>query len=257
MIDNGSRLPSWLFWRDLSTWAFLFKQLDYTFPENDWKTPCPICGGAAIVQYEGDKWFCLCDVLRWQSEFISDRRELNTVLPYKPFDKIESPVGDRMVVQTFWNAVEGTKDFIKKPDNWLVFQGDNGCGKSMLLAAIQQAYAPICIYITGGSIERKLFQSRGNGGPDAMILSLSTIPILLIDDWGMEYGGDWVNATIAQVVNQRYINASSFPTVMATNMGRDDLLSSKHRRAASRFIDTQISKVFEIKTGDYRRRKPR
>jgi DNA replication protein DnaC len=142
-------------------------------------------------------------------------------------------------------------EFAKSPDGWLVFQGDNGCGKTHLAAAIvnyrYQNKQPALFIVVPDFLDhlRSTFSPESKTSYDQLFESVKNAPLLVLDDFGKQTTTPWAQEKLYQVINYRY-NAQ-LPTVVTTNYSTDELDSP----ILSRFIDPQISTFFHIEAPDY------
>ena len=142
-------------------------------------------------------------------------------------------------------------DFAKSPEGWLVFQGDNGCGKTHLAAAIvnyrYQNKKPALFIVVPDFLDhlRSTFSPETKISYDQLFESVKNTPLLVLDDFGKQTTTPWAQEKLYQVINYRY-NAQ-LPTVITTNCSSDELDSP----ILSRFADQQISTLFTIIAPDY------
>jgi DNA replication protein DnaC len=143
-------------------------------------------------------------------------------------------------------------DFAKSPDGWLVFQGENGCGKTHLAAAIAnyqiQAGRPVLFVVVPDFLDhlRSSFAPDSKVSYDQLFESVKTTELLVLDDFGEQSASPWAQEKLYQVINYRY-NAR-LPSVFTTSFSLEDI----EARISSRFIDPKISLVFNIIAPDYR-----
>ena len=142
-------------------------------------------------------------------------------------------------------------DFAKSPDGWLVFQGDNGCGKTHLAAAIvnyrYQIKKPALFIVVPDFLDhlRSTFSPESKVSYDQLFESVRKAPLLVMDDFGKQTTTPWAQEKLFQVINHRY-NAR-LPTVITTNCSTDEMDSP----IVSRFVDPKISVLFNIMAPDY------
>jgi DNA replication protein DnaC len=148
-------------------------------------------------------------------------------------------------------TTETVKEFIKDPRKWLIFHGNYGTGKTMMMKIIKTAYSPIALYISSQNVEAHLHESRQEDGIGAFQKILLDAPILLIDDVGAEYGGQLVATTLERVIDYRYEQYPSHPTVVATNLGLS-AIRGYVPRAADRLGDKMKVKPVNMKGTSFR-----
>jgi DNA replication protein DnaC len=179
-----------------------------------------------------------------------------------------SPFRD-LTFDTFDASVRGTRDayeaayaFARNPDNWIVFVGDYGCGKTHLAAAIAnyalhvKQMGPIFAVVPD-----LLDHLRTAFGPDAettydqRFSAIRSADLLVLDDLGTENATPWAREKLFQIINYRY--NERMPTVVTTND-----LDRVDGRIRSRLYDRQFVEHCFIDADDYRmpggaRRQPR
>ena len=143
-------------------------------------------------------------------------------------------------------------DFAKSPEDWIVLQGDTGCGKTHLAAAIvnyrYQANQPALFIVVPEFLDhlRSTFSPESKVSYDQLFEGVKTAPLLIMDDFGEQSTTPWAQEKLYQMINHRY-NAK-LPTVITTRLSLDEIDSP----IGSRFIDHQSSTVFTIIAPDYR-----
>ncbi|MFH0768770.1 MAG: ATP-binding protein, partial [Chloroflexota bacterium] len=143
-------------------------------------------------------------------------------------------------------------DFAKSPDGWLVFQGDTGCGKTHLAAAIAnyqlQAGKPVLFVVVPDFLDhlRSTFSPESKISYDQFFESVKKIPLLILDDFGQQSTTPWAQEKLYQVINYRYNDRLA--TVISTRSTFDEIEAP----ISSRFIDPKISLVFNVTVPDYR-----
>ncbi|MDP2729506.1 MAG: ATP-binding protein [Dehalococcoidales bacterium] len=143
------------------------------------------------------------------------------------------------------------QEFARSPEGWLVFQGDNGCGKTHLAAAIvnyrYQSKKPALFIVVPDFLDhlRSTFIPESRISYDELFESVKNAPLLVLDDFGRQTTTPWAQEKLYQVINYRY-NAQ-LTTVITTNCSTDEMDIS----IASRFIDPKISTLFHITAPNY------
>lgn len=198
---------------------------------------CPYCNGNFIVREDGEFHYCICETLRWQRIIEDRQQEYRTFVNDVSVNDILFPkYMDATHQRNLTAALHITKQFIVDPRKWLIFYGNYGTGKTMLMRVINTAYSPIALYISAANVEFHLHQSRKTDEVGEFQSILANAPVLLIDDMGAEYGGQLVASTMEKVIDYRYEHFPKLPTVMATNLGIASL-ATYIPRAADRLND--------------------
>jgi DNA replication protein DnaC len=142
-------------------------------------------------------------------------------------------------------------EFAESPEGWLVFQGENGCGKTHLAAAIvnyqYKNNRPALFIVVPDFLDhlRSTFSPESKISYDQLFESVKNALLLVLDDFGKQTTTPWAKEKLYQVINYRY-NAQ-LPTVITTNCSTDELDSP----ILSRFADPKISTFFHIIAPDY------
>jgi DNA replication protein DnaC len=226
---------------------------------------CPICGGFGAGKIEnmlerpGDQQeiYCICH-LQGMVHNITDRlRSYQSKGPYvKTLDDMEY-YGTPQQIATLKTALADITKWIVFPTKWMVLCGATGCGKTKMLRHIYTVFSSLSLYITSGDIESHVFNGISNNDLDKRMEVIKQAPILLLDDYGIEYGSDIVRAKIDHIIEYRYRDWNQYKTIVATNLSPQDLASSNMRhggvsRSGSRLCDSSVSTILGIKMEDYR-----
>ncbi len=228
---------------------------------------CPLCGGLGYIRYdvpEGHPHFgrifdCECRQARVDAERIAWLRRIGGLdsLADKTFESF-NPEGVGLLPQHRENlrmAYERALTYAQNPMGWLIIQGGYGCGKTHLAAAIanrQIAAGNKVIFIT---VPDLLDHLRTAFSPDAAdegsfisrFEEVRHVPLLILDDLGIESPTPWAVEKLYQILNHRY--NSRLPTVITTNHSLEEM----QVRLRSRLQDQDVSSVIVITAPDYRR----
>mgnify|MGYP002396671608 CR=1 FL=1 len=123
-----------------------------------------------------------------------------------------------------------------------------GTGKTHILRSIKTAFGSMALYISAGDFEQKMHERRQNDTLGNFYQVFVSAPILLLDDLGMEYGGELLKTGIEKIIDLRYERWRDKPTIVASNkspLGFEKYLS----RAADRVMDKERSTTLYI-SGD-------
>lgn len=113
----------------------------------------------------------------------------------------------------------------------VILAGPTGVGKTRLaVAACRQAHYDGAEVRFFGIV--KLLDLLRPGGPDGAIDDLTDVDRLIIDDLGMEKPSDWTGERISALFDARW--AEERPTIVTTNLARDDLATHLGSFAFSR-----------------------
>jgi DNA replication protein DnaC len=150
------------------------------------------------------------------------------------------------------DAVTFARAFADHPQDWLVFFGKYGCGKTHLAAAIanrrvEQGY-PALFVVVPDLLDhlRATFSPQSNVSYDQRFEEVRTSPLLILDDLGTESATPWAREKLYQIVNYRY--AARLPTVITTALSPDEF----DPRLRSRILDETRCSVIPILAPSYR-----
>jgi DNA replication protein DnaC len=148
-------------------------------------------------------------------------------------------------------AFNHAQRFAHSMDSWLLLQGDYGCGKTHLAAAIANFAVSMgvpTLFITVPDLLDALrfayqdpestFEQRFD--------EIRQAPLLVLDDFGTQNATPWAQEKLFQIVNYRYINR--LPLVVTTNMAEADI----DERILSRLQDDKLVTRVKILAPDFR-----
>ena len=149
-------------------------------------------------------------------------------------------------------ALAAASEFADKPENWLVFTGVHGCGKTHLAAAIAncqiRAGRPVFFAVVPVLLEppRSTLSPESKVTYDQIFEEVKTAPLLILDDLGIESSTPWAYEKLYQILNYRY--NSRAPTIITVA----GFLEEIEGRLSSRLTDIKLSTVIPILAPDYR-----
>lgn len=122
----------------------------------------------------------------------------------------------------------------------LVLSGNPGTGKSHLAAAILQGILPkhVGAYVTLMDLIRKLrdtWRRDSEMSESQLLAKLQEIPLLVIDEVGVQYGTDGERAILFDVMDRRYREVK--PTILMTNLGKEDFRAAVGDRVFDRLTE--------------------
>lgn len=216
---------------------------------------CPVCNGYGVLS--NDEYYCICHL---QNMLKNIKERMDGYQSHGNFYKSLDDLvywGSKEENASLSYAVNSVRDWITNPHKWIVLCGTTGCGKTHLMRYIYSKLMPLCLYMVAADFESLIFRGLDNNDLDRRLEVVKMAPILLLDDYGIEYGSDIVKAKIDHVIETRYRNWRQYKTVVATNLTPVELKASNSRngslsRSGSRLCDPEISTVFGIQIRDYR-----
>lgn len=141
--------------------------------------------------------------------------------------------------------------FSRSMKGWLLLQGDYGCGKTHLAAAIANFAVSIgvpTLFITVPDLLDTLrfaYQDQENTFEDRFE-EIRTASLLILDDFGTQNATSWAQEKLFQIMNYRYIN--HLPLVVTTNLAIEEI----EGRIRSRLEDPELVTTVRILATDYR-----
>lgn len=257
-----SRLRSLVYWRWRTNNFKLVEEKTgqkfpgrYTFISKVGDGVCPLCDGAeTVIRPNGVKVFCLCyllDHIQVVEQRIGNFRSYASAADFRE----AQPWGDARARTTLRDMVELSRRFVSDPRKWLLLSGNPGSGKTHMLRAMAHEFGPFAFYISAADFEQLVFRSMEEKVLQDVIHGIERAPILLFDDWGAEYGSDFVDAKFRQIIDFRYQLWPEYPVALTTNMS-GQRMAQVDPRVNSRLNDGDRSTVFFAgnKIGDYRQR---
>jgi DNA replication protein DnaC len=152
------------------------------------------------------------------------------------------------VERAYWAAMR----FADEPENWLVLEGDHGCGKTHLAAAIANrrrslGERPLFLVVPDLLDYLRYAMERENRTSFYEVFDgVRKAPLLVLDDFGSQSDSGWVRDHLFQLLNYRYM--SRLPTVFTIDL---ETLARLESRLLSRIYDPQISAEVPIKAPPY------
>jgi DNA replication protein DnaC len=149
-------------------------------------------------------------------------------------------------------ACNQAKHFAQSMDGWLLFQGEFGCGKTHLAAAIANFAVSMgvpSLFITVPDLLDSLRFSYQDpeSSFEERFEEIRRAPLLVLDDFGTQNATAWAQEKLFQILNYRYIN--HLPLVVTTNLSLREI----EGRIRSRLEDPELVTIVRILAPDYRR----
>jgi len=123
----------------------------------------------------------------------------------------------------------------------LIFSGKAGTGKTHLACAIANAVIDLAIpakFTTVTNMMRAIKETYSKDSDDSeskVLQRLSDVPLLVLDEAGMDYGTDFNKTLLFEVLNSRYENVN--PTIILTNLDATALKEYLGERVVDRMRD--------------------
>ncbi len=148
--------------------------------------------------------------------------------------------------QRFSLALEAARAFATEPKGWLVLTGPGGSGKTHLAAAIANERINNGYPAFFQSVPDLLDHLRAAFSPDSEIPydelfeRVRNVPLLVLDDLGVQTSTPWTMEKLDQLLNHRFNN--ELPTVITTSAPVAELEESLRFR----LTDPQLSQIYLI-----------
>ena len=149
-------------------------------------------------------------------------------------------------------ALRLASDFAKYPQDWLMFTGGYGVGKTHLAAAVANYQAergyPAMFVVVPDLLDhlRAAFSPDARTSFDQRFEEVRTTPLLVLDDLGTESATPWAREKLYQIINHRYV--ARLPTVITSAALTDEI----DPRIRTRIFDESRCRVFPITVPSYR-----
>ena len=149
-------------------------------------------------------------------------------------------------------AVQLCRRYAEEPSDWLVLQGDYGCGKTHLAASIaNQRVAegqPALFVVVPELLDhlRATFSPSSQVRFDQRFEEVRRAPLLVLDDLGTESASPWAQEKLYQLFNYRYI--ARLPTIITMTQTIDEV----DPRLRSRMSDVGRCTIFGIIAPSFR-----
>ena len=234
--------------------------------------PCPICDGKGVIMWDvplddpryGKLQRCPNHPVDTDADLHERLRRLGNLEAYKDktFENFKTdPFGGQLideavksVVRSLITASQRAEDFAREPRGWIVYEGPYGCGKTHLAVAIANArleqFGDRVLFITAPDLLdflRTTFSSDAEVSYSEAFEQICNVPLLALDDLGVENPSGWAKEKLFQLLNYRYVN--ELPTVITTNTTLDEL----DPRISSRMMEGSVVTHIQIEAPDYRK----
>lgn len=225
---------------------------------------CPHCGGQGYLRSDvpvghpnfGRLEICVCrkrDVSQQIRERLYSLSHLDQLkdLTFETFQpRGRKGLGDKQA-DSLEMAFNQAQHYAKNLNGWLLLQGEYGCGKTHLAAAIAnfavEMGVPTLFLTVPDLLDTLRFSYNSeNTTFEERFDEIRAASLLVLDDFGTENATDWAQEKLFQIINYRYIN--HLPLVITSNL----LFNEIEGRIRSRFRDPELVSIVKILAPDYR-----
>jgi len=241
-MESPNRIKSWAFWNHL----WFERSMEWQVHEG----VCPICDGIGEVRVEGLHIYCLCNTIHWETRVSASLKSLQSSVQPARLEDLEIPITNGHQLE---EAIERTREWAMNPYGYLIFSGPYGVGKTHFMRWLANRLYPIALYLTASDFNVAVHSHRQDDTLADYVNRVATAPILLFDDWGMEYGGKLVETQFAHIVDTRDRDTESFPMAIATNKSAQQIMSEP--RVGSRLMNVDKRLFCSLQLEDHRLRR--
>jgi DNA replication protein DnaC len=155
-------------------------------------------------------------------------------------------------INSLERALKTAHAFAEKPKGWLVFEGDYGCGKTHLAAAIANYRAGLGDPPLFVMVPDLLDHLRATFGPNASTTydrrfdEIKNSSLLVLDDLGSQSSTPWAKEKLYQLLNFRYI--AEKPTVITV---AEEMVNQVDERILTRILDERTCKYLKISAPEF------
>ncbi len=225
---------------------------------------CPNCHGLGYVRHElplhhpdfGKLQICPCR----ESQITTQIKEHLYKLSH--LDELSHLTFDNFIPRGLFGLMPKQADSLERAYNqayhfsrtlkgWLVLQGNYGCGKTHLAAAVANFAVTIGVPTLFITVPDLLDMLRfAFNDPEATFENrfeeIRSCQLLIIDDFGTQNATPWAQEKLFQILNYRYIN--HLPLLITTNLSDQDI----DERIRSRMRDPEMVTRATIAAPDFR-----
>ena len=213
---------------------------------------CPHCGGTGYVG--STMCECLAELCRQEQKkelaILTGGRESFNQFRLDFYSNVPDPryqASPRQIMEINLNACRTYAATFSQSSGNLLFVGGTGVGKTFLAISIARTVAErgysVC-YETAAQLFTKLERSRFNADEEARkeTEKFTSADLLIIDDLGTEMPGQFVNAALYSLLNDRLL--ASKPMVITTNLNVEEAGRRYTPQIASRLYGSFVRYTF-------------
>jgi len=227
---------------------------------------CPLCGGIGYLRQDlpvghpefGKAQICSCRKVEASQQarqklFALSHLERLSHLTFENFRSRGLPGLFPSQAQSLEKAYNMALLFAQNLNGWIVFQGEYGCGKTHLAAAIGNFAVELgvpTLFLTAPDLLDSLRAAyhEENTSFEERLEEVRTAPLLILDDFGTQNATAWAQEKLFQIINYRYINR--LPLVVTTNLPMNQI----EMRIRSRLEHDDLVTTVKIDAPDYRKK---
>jgi len=176
------------------------------------------------------------------------------------FETFRVPTSGREETRQNLTAIRNVAwDFAQQPQDWIVFLGRSGVGKTHLAAAIANHIRQSQPQILFISIPRLLDHLRSSFSPNSILPydirfeQIKQAPLLVLDDLRAQASSPWAAEKLFQIIDYRYLTRKPTVFTLSTQSGDIKEISAADPRIASRLTDQGICQLCRLKASGRQR----
>ena len=203
---------------------------------------CAVCGGSGYLG--ASMCACLAELCAQEQKkeltllHMGDESFDKFRLDFYP-DRVDPKYGVNIrsvMEKTYQVCLRYAGNFSENAGN-LLFSGDTGLGKTFLSACIARTVAErgySVVYESAGHLFTKLERAKFSGDENARkeCEKFTACDLLIVDDLGTEMPGQFTNAALYTLINDRLLSGKS--TIISTNLNTEDIARRYTAQIASR-----------------------
>ena len=193
----------------------------------DGDPPCPICGGMGWLRRDvpvghadfGKAVPCQCQIHANETERLARLQRFSNMglLAGITFDATD-PDGRGATAEArtrFHTALQAAQSYAAEPQGWLTLMGASFTGKTHLAAAVanlcMERGTPVLFATAPDLLEhlRSAFSPQAETPYDELFEQVKSVPLLVLDDLGVQHDTPWADEKLFQVLNHRYVTPAS------------------------------------------------
>lgn len=211
-------------------------------------TGCPDCEEARLAAQRQQEAQAKADVARRRLEDAIGEAAIPLRFIGRSLDNFAAPAPHQAdALRIARDFAENFERHAKRGSN-LIFSGLPGTGKSHLATAILQALMPerVGLYTTCMSVIRAVRATwrRDSERSESQVLdTLAAVPLLVLDEIGVQYGTDGEQTILFDVLDRRYRDIR--PSILLTNQDKQGFKDFVGERSFDRLIETSRWVAFD------------